>query len=260
MLNKPGKLPPVPKIAHPKLPPIPVLVNPAQKTAAAELLSEKHFIAAVVVALSLHLFVVVVWQLLPKPQVIDIPVRPLNLKIGDVDIKYDVRDVAPHAANAADVEKTLSKVIQVPDSARTETVVGSMEKAMSDLSQGAAEDVMHQYVRAGEEAPVPAAPTDEKGTAIKTRYEQMVTAWVQKFKNIPDEARAQGLQGETIVRVRTDRRGNVRYYMLERSTGHAALDRAAIDMIRRANPVPAVPNDYPPGDTVEFLIPVSFRL
>ena len=28
----------------------------------------------------------------------------------------------------------------------------------------------------------------------------------------------------------------------------------------RANPVPAVPNDYPRGDLMEFLIPVSFHL
>ncbi len=91
-----------------------------------------------------------------------------------------------------------------------------------------------------------------------SHYEQLISLWIQKFKIYPAEARSQGMQGETVVRIRIDRQGNIRYYVLEHSTGYQVLDRAAIDMIRRANPVPAVPADYPKGDLMEFLIPVGF--
>ncbi len=119
-------------------------------------------------------------------------------------------------------------------------------------------------------APTPVAKPEEKSpmgnsaskeAEVLARYEQLISMWIQKFKQYPNTAKSAGMQGETVVRIRIDRRGNVRYYTLERSTGHAELDRAAVDMIRRANPVPAVPADYPAGgEVLEFLIPVNFQL
>jgi protein TonB len=62
-----------------------------------------------------------------------------------------------------------------------------------------------------------------------------------------------------VMRVRIDRGGAVRYAALEESSGIDILDAAAIDMIRRANPMPAAPANYPTGDLIEFLIPITFR-
>jgi protein TonB len=124
----------------------------------------------------------------------------------------------------------------------------------------------HQFVR--DDAAQAAASNVTEASAgnsahdaeMVAHYEQLISQWIQKFKIYPDDARTQGTQGETVVRVRIDRHGNIRYYALEYSTGSPLLDHAAIDMIRRANPVPAVPTDYPQGEIMEFLIPVSFNL
>lgn len=62
-----------------------------------------------------------------------------------------------------------------------------------------------------------------------------------------------------MVRMCIDRGGNVRYYAIEQSSGLSIFDDAALDMIRRANPVPAVPVNYPASNLVEFLIPISFK-
>ncbi len=93
---------------------------------------------------------------------------------------------------------------------------------------------------------------------ITQRYERVIQQWITKFHAYPEEARAEKLEGEGMVRIRIDRQGNIRYYIIGQSTNHPMLDRAAIEMIRRANPVPAVPNGYPGGDLFEFKIPVSF--
>jgi protein TonB len=122
----------------------------------------------------------------------------------------------------------------------------------------AEDDVMTQYVRAPQLQVTNSEPTAEE-KAIIERYGNLIALWVQKFKIYPEEAKSKELSGETVVRIRIDRGGNVRYYVLERSTGYPVLDRAAIDMIRRANPVPAVPNDYPAGEQFEFLVPVEFK-
>ncbi len=99
--------------------------------------------------------------------------------------------------------------------------------------------------------------TEQTMQAIRSRYEQEISSWIQRHKFYP--ADASGREGRAIVRVRIDRAGNVRYYAIEQSAGLTTLDNAALEMIRRANPVPAVPTNYPAGNLVEFLIPISFK-
>lgn len=94
--------------------------------------------------------------------------------------------------------------------------------------------------------------------AIRERYEQQISSWIQQHKIYP--AGANGAEGRVVARMRIDRSGYVRYYAIEQSSGNSALDAAAIDMIRRANPVPAVPANYPAGNLIEFLIPITFRV
>lgn len=93
---------------------------------------------------------------------------------------------------------------------------------------------------------------------IRERYEQQISSWIQQHKVYP--AGANGAEGRVVARMRIDRSGYVRYYAIEQSSGNNVLDAAAIDMIRRANPVPAVPANYPAGSLIEFLIPITFRV
>lgn len=92
---------------------------------------------------------------------------------------------------------------------------------------------------------------------VRERYEQVISGWIQQhYPNIAPGAR----KLRPVVRLRIDRTGNLRYYALEQSSGSDAVDAAALDMIRRANPLPPVPPAYPAGNLVEFLIPIVFRV
>ncbi len=251
----------------------------------ADMLDGRHFPIAMAVAFALHMMVIGILQAVPREEVIDIPVRALNIKLGDGDAmtQEEIEAAMPQSGNNATVENAIARMVRDSshEKARTESVVNSMEKAMDALNKATASTAFDKAMKQGnpQEQTLFHAPAKQfvrdaqaKGVAstagnstaadaeLMSRYEQLISLWVQKFKLYPDEARMQGMEGETVVRVRIDRRGTIRYYTLERSTGYPALDRAAIDMIRRANPVPAVPNDYPQGDLLEFLIPVNFRL
>ena len=239
---------------------------------ATDILGEKHFAYAIGAAVGLHLAALIAWHLVPRPEIVEVPVYALNVKLGDVDTNArELKAVSPEAPNQSEVEMTLAGLVRdaARDGIHTQSVAKTMtemnktadeQKMLKHMAQGAHDkNVIKQYVR----------PSALQGTSsasgsadkeIVSRYEQLISLWIEKFKLYPDEARAQGMEGETIVRLRIDRRGNIRYYVLERSTGFPLLDRAAIDMVRRSNPVPAVPNDYPEGDELEFLIPVTFRL
>lgn len=111
----------------------------------------------------------------------------------------------------------------------------------------------------GQQAQPGGAPSAAETAQIaRARYEQEISAWILRHypQNIPPGQR----KLRPVVRMRIDRVGNLRYYAIEESSGVAAIDAAAIDMIRRANPMPTVPASYPAGNLIEFLIPIVFRV
>lgn len=223
------------------------------------MLSERHFMMTLLGALFIHSLGFVAWTLSPKTQVQDIPIRVLNIRLGsaeDPEIER-MQTEAMLNSNPRSVDQALANIVRdmqpKPKEPVVETEAPKPEKP-----------IVKQYVREVNAPSVKAPKSDAKSTAkdaeIMSRYTQLISLWIQKFKLYPEAARLEGLNGSTVVRVRIDRKGNVRYYALEYSTGYEALDHAAIDMIKRANPVPAVPSDYPKGELLEFLIPVSFSL
>ncbi len=273
----------------------------------ADMLGSRHFAITMGAAFLLHVGALYVWSQIPSPTVIDIPVRALNIKLGEEGTltNDEIKAMEPNLSNSSAVENTIARLVrdQEYEAQRTESMVKSMDKAMDTpdktikpapkykvgtlhkfdmrnegvkTSAPVTEVTAHQFVRDVAPPKIESKPVAKKDTAkavglkvgnsnskeaeMIARYEQLISLWIQKFKLYPEDARADGMQGETVVRIRIDRRGNVRYYTLERSTGYPVLDRAAVDMIRRANPVPAVPVDYPPGEVLEFLIPVHFSL
>lgn len=99
----------------------------------------------------------------------------------------------------------------------------------------------------------------DNDTAIKSRYTQDISLWLDKHKTYPAAARMQGIGGKVILRIRINRQGKVLRYMLEQSSGSDIIDRAITQMVDAANPLPAVPTDYPDNRPyLEFLIPINF--
>lgn len=102
-------------------------------------------------------------------------------------------------------------------------------------------------------APTPAAippnPTAQRIIeAAKAALRQMES---QSF--YPEDAIAQGLEGEVLVRLTLDESGNAVSARLERSSGYAVLDVAAVRAARSVRSLPA-------GTPREFSLPVRFRL
>jgi TonB family protein len=96
-----------------------------------------------------------------------------------------------------------------------------------------------------------------EGAAI-SKYEQLLSGWINSHRLNKVLTLPAGIGGRTIVRVRINRRGYVIFKTIEQSSGSAELDQTAIDTVSRASPVPAVPAEYPGGAQLEFLIPISF--
>lgn len=250
------------------------------QTARLEYLGQSHFMASFGFAAVLHLMVFLGWSLLPPVRVIDIPVHAMNIRLGNSDaMQFQDEGIAPQPMtdNSAQLEAAMSKLIRKSESekiVKKEPVqhvnkpvvppISKLDSVIPTISDKI--DSPRQFVRPVDDKKIDKQDGSVLGNSndskaeIKARYEQTISLWIQKFKLYPEKARELGMQGSTVVRIRIDRRGNIRYSALEGHTGYPELDRAALDMVRRANPVPAVPDTYPAGDMFEYLIPVNFGI
>jgi periplasmic protein TonB len=90
-------------------------------------------------------------------------------------------------------------------------------------------------------------------------YEAQLAAWLAQHKNYPLAAQRRRQEGEVLLRVRINRQGQVLSFRVQDISRHQILDEAALSMVKRAEPFPPFPDDFP-GAEFEFLLPVSFRL
>jgi periplasmic protein TonB len=104
-------------------------------------------------------------------------------------------------------------------------------------------------------APPAAAPS----AAVIHRWESELVAHIERFKRYPAEARARGDQGLARVAFSIDRDGWVRATRIVQSSGSPDLDREALAMLTRAQPVPRPPSRVPSSE-LSFTVPVRFNI
>ncbi|WP_395397939.1 energy transducer TonB [Novosphingobium sp. BL-8A] len=103
------------------------------------------------------------------------------------------------------------------------------------------------------------APAAERlSNETRPDWEASVLAHLERFRRYPPRARAARQQGVAYVRFTMNRNGTVLASALVRKSGSFSLDQAALDTLRRAQPLPAIPADRP--DIVELTVPIQFDL
>ena len=110
-------------------------------------------------------------------------------------------------------------------------------------------------------SPSTSSPTSPSGgmsaPANTDRYPAQVLAWIERHKRYPPRASDRRLEGEAVVALTLDRRGQLRRVELIQSSGHGLLDEAALEAVQRADP-------FPRPETGEwsrrrFEVPLRFR-
>lgn len=86
-------------------------------------------------------------------------------------------------------------------------------------------------------------------------YNALVFGHLQRFKRYPSSAR--GARGTAVVRFVLNRAGAVIESAVTKSSGNDALDREALEILRRASPFPAFPAAKP-GPQDVYIAPVNF--
>lgn len=92
-------------------------------------------------------------------------------------------------------------------------------------------------------------------SAAASAFQKALLGHIARYRQAPTTAAA-GLRGIVYVLFSMRRDGTITEIWVRTSSGYAALDSAATETVRRAQPLPAIPRDLP--DQMTVILPVAF--
>ena len=102
----------------------------------------------------------------------------------------------------------------------------------------------------------PSPGTGESARREQATWQKELAAHFNKFKRYPDDRKTP--HAEVVVSFELDRLGHVVSKHIVKGSGDAAFDAAALDMLKRADPVPAPP-PLVADEGLTFSLPVVFQ-
>jgi TonB family protein len=117
--------------------------------------------------------------------------------------------------------------------------------------------VTAQQASAPAPAPPVAAPTGA-GEGHDSFLGRLL-AQLNRFKQYPRSARQAHIEGVVQLHFVMDAQGKVISFEIAQSSGRPVLDSEALALIQRAQPLPALPADYP-NRTLDAIVPIEFYL
>jgi protein TonB len=160
-------------------------------------------------------------------RVVEEAVKPVEKKAAKPTKKKDVKP----AEKVADAKKNPAKRSKAATTARTEAKPS--EKATSPKKT--------ESVSAS------------RGNSAK--WQSKVLAWIGRHKRYPRGPESRREQGAVKVAFTIDTSGRVKSVRVTGSSGNGELDRAALETVRRASPVPAPP----PGANLSLATTIRFK-
>jgi TonB family protein len=123
-------------------------------------------------------------------------------------------------------------------------------------SMGAQAQQEPQPPQPQEAPPVVTAPSPSAAVSSETTsWKQSLVTRLAAAQLYP--AKPRGVQGVVSVAFTIDRHGDLVSSRIVKSSGSTVLDAEAIDLIKRAAPLPAPPADIPDSD-LSFVVPIRF--
>jgi protein TonB len=93
---------------------------------------------------------------------------------------------------------------------------------------------------------------------VQASWQRTLVHHLERFKRYPEAARSQRAQGVVVVAFTLDRAGQVTESRVTQSSGSPALDAEALDVLKRASPLPAPPEQL--TGPFDLSLPIQFRI
>jgi periplasmic protein TonB len=214
----------------------------------------------------------VVAEAKPKPQPKPQASKPKEVEKVVAEAKPEPKpqeEAKPIVETVAKVEQTpppvkKQEVVKKPVAAIVETIADasktkdnaldlSLGDLLNDVEEDAAED------SAEEDEPQVSAADIAAEYKIKKEYEKQLIEWIRKYEKYPVKAFRRRMEGEGRIVVVVDRNGEVLKADMAESTGKRLLDRGSLNTIKRAAPLPKMPDNLA-GESYEFSVPIVYKL
>jgi protein TonB len=108
-------------------------------------------------------------------------------------------------------------------------------------------------------APAPAAMKTPAAGEGRDSFLGRLLAQLNRYKQYPRAARQAHIQGVVMLHFVMDAQGRVLTAEIAKSSGRPVLDHEALALVERAQPLPALPADYPTR-TLDAIVPIEFYL
>jgi len=107
--------------------------------------------------------------------------------------------------------------------------------------------------------PVTAAAPSKAAGESRDSYLGRILAQLNRFKQYPRAARQARIEGVVMLHFVMAADGKVQSFEISKSSGRPVLDAEALALIQRAQPLPALPPDFPTR-TLDAVVPIEFSL
>ncbi len=215
--------------------------------------------AAVAITIAIHIAIAALlfmnWR--PISRLVLPTSAPLVVELQPLAAPTPVRDVAPgpeqvkHSRNAPQPPKEILPTPVIQTASERPTIVQTQQTVTpADPGPAIAETTAPKSIAA--------PPAPRLSSLTRPNWEALVLAHLERYRIYPPRAKAARQQGTVQVRFTLNRKGEALALTIVKGSGSFGLDQAALDTVRRAQPLPPVPETLP--DPIELIIPVEFYL
>ena len=151
----------------------------------------------------------------------------------------------------AETIETVESIVQLPEAEARET---PLPPAATESGGPEEEDTGTQ------DPPSPEIAQDTPQLpGIQDLYFRALRDWLDRHKTYPRQAKRRGEEGTVVLAFTLNRYGMVLEHAIVRSSGHRMLDNTVEHLIRRAQPLPAIPPEMN-VELLQVIVPIEFRL
>ena len=230
----------------------------------------------IVISLLFHLLVLLLWYLFSPERVLvsDAPAVPFSVQI--VTAPPAVKSSTPEesrteppatkqtpapAPKPVEPQKSVAQPEVKPSTTPPQQPPGTIPEQFDERELGTSRRLLDTFSPAAPVTPAPAPAPEKKKPDDESRLqlESLIRTRFAEYFVYPRMAQSHGWQGEVLLSFHIEPDGAISHIQIERGSGHAILDQAALDSMRNIERI-----EFAPGmvlhHRLELHMPVIYHL
>lgn len=238
--------------------------------------SSKEWAIVLTIALLLHGAAGLAWWWQPAVEFVDPGASSMRLALAPSNVPSDDRaetevrpeeELAPPEPEPEPIVEPVQKPVaptRVPDQV-VEPIAPAPDPTPAEAEQSAPREQAASTPSPNAATPVTVQTGQANATTgistanVEADYLATLASWLARHKRYPRSARRRNLEGVATLSFTMNAAGKVLRYEVVRSSGYDVLDREVINMLQRAEPLPALPRDLR-RTNMDITIPIRFEL